>query len=432
MKVLVVGGGGKEHAIVWKLSQSRHVDRIYCCPGNAGISEIAECIDVSPYDFDALIDFVKYEWIDLTIVSTEEPLLKGVGDLFEKEGCKILGPNRAAAQLGASRVFAKDLMRLYGIPTAEYKVFTFYLHAEDYVRLKGTPLVIKADGPVEGDGTFEAFTVEEAIDALRLIMKDRVFGDAGKQVIIEEALKGEEISFMIFTDGKTFAPLAVSKNHKRIFDGDMGATTEGMGAYSPVPVITKQIETAIMGKIMRPLLKALNSEGIQYRGILSADILIDKGNPFVLELDCTFGDPEMQTVLPRLKTDFMEIALVIANERLSDIQNIIEWKQEASVCIVVSSRGYPSKYQKGLVISGLEKAKKMKDVIVFHAGTAYNNDDIVTSDGRVVSVSALGADIQDARAKAYRAVEEIFFEGMHYRKDIGINKNVHLELAEGE
>lgn len=420
MKVLVIGGGGKEHAIVWKLSQSRHVDRIYCSPGNAGIAEIAECIDVSPHDFSALIDFVKYEWLDLTIVSTEEPLSSGIVNSFEKEGCRILGPNRAAVQLKASRVFAKDLMRLYGIPTAKYKVFTFYLHAEDYVRLKGTPLVIKADGTAEGDGTFVAFTVDEAVDALRLIMKERVFGEAGKQVIIEEALKGEEISFMVFTDGKTFVPLAVSRNYKRMFDGDMGPITQGMGAYSPVPVITKEIESVIMGKIMRPMLKALNSEGIRYRGILTADILIDRGNPYVLELDCTFGDPEIQAVLPRLKTDFMEIALAITDERLSDIQNIIEWRQEASVCIMVSSGGYPGKYEKGLVISGLEKAKKMKDVVVFHAGTAYNNGDIITSDGRVISVSALGADIQDARAKAYRAVEEIFFEGMHYRKDIGI------------
>jgi phosphoribosylamine--glycine ligase len=420
VKVLVIGGGGKEHAIVWKLSQSRHVDRIYCCPGNAGIAEIAECIDVSPHDFDALIDFVKYEWIDLTMVSAEEPLSGGIVDSFEKEGCRILGPNMAAAQLKASRVFAKDLMRLYGVPTAGYKVFTFYLHAEDYVRLKGTPLVIKADGITDGNGTFVALTVEEAIDALRLIMKERVFGEAGKQVIIEDALKGEEISFMIFTDGKSFVPLAVSRNQKRIFDGDMGPITQGVGAYSPVPVITKEIESVIVGKIMRPILKALNSEGIRYRGILTADILIDKGKPYALGLDCTFGDPEIQAVLPRLKTDLMEIALAITDERLSDIQSIVEWRQEASVCIVVSSGGYPGKYQKGLVIAGLEKAKKMKDIVVFHAGTVYKNGDIITSDGRVISVSAIGCNIQDARAKAYRAVGEIFFEGMHYRKDIGM------------
>jgi phosphoribosylamine--glycine ligase len=420
MKVLVIGNGAREHAIVWKLSQSRHVNRIYCCPGNAGIAEIAECINVGPYDFDALIDFVKYEWIDLTIVGTEEHLSKGIVDLFEKSGCRILGPNRAVAQLGSSRVFAKDFMRLHRIPTAEYKVFTSYLHAEDYVRLKVAPLIIKTDRPVEGNGTFVVFTMVEAIDALRMIMKDRTFGDANKRVIIEEGLKGEEVSFMIFTDGKTFIPLAVSKNYKQIFDGNKGPVTEGMGAYSPVPMITKELEAIIMAKIIQPTMKALNLEGLRYKGILTADILIKEDDPYMLELDCTFGDPEIQTVLPRLRADFMEIALAITDERLSDVQDKIEWRQDASVCVVVSSGGYPDKYQKGLIISGLEKVEKMKDAFIFHADTAYHNGDIITSGGRVISVSTLGAHIKDARAKAYRAVEEIYFDGMHYRNDIGV------------
>jgi phosphoribosylamine--glycine ligase len=420
MKVLVIGDSAREHAIVWKLSKSRHVNRIYCCPGNAGIAEIAECINVGPYDFDALIDFVKYEWIDLTIVGTGEHLSKGIVDLFEKSGCRIFGPNRAVAQLGSSRVFAKDFMRLHRIPTAEYKVFTSYLHAEDYVRLKGAPLIIKTDRPVEDNGTFVVFTMVEAIDALRMIMKDRAFGDANKRVIIEEGLKGEEVSFMIFTDGKTFTPLAFSKNYKQIFDGNKGLITEGMGAYSPVPMITKELEAIIMAKIIQPTIKALNLEGLRYKGILTVDILIKEEDPYMLELDCTFGDPEIQTVLPRLRADFMEIALAITNERLSDVQDIIEWRQDASVCIVVSSGGYPNKYQKGLIISGLEKVKKMKDVFIFHADTAYHNGDIITSGDRVISVSTLGAHIKDARAKAYRAVEEIYFEGMHYRKDIGL------------
>lgn len=419
MKVLVIGGGGKEHAIVWKLSQSRHVKKIYCCPGNAGIAEIAECIDISPYDFDALIDFIKYEWIDLTIVNAEEPLLKGVVDSVEKEGCRILGPTKASAQIGFSRIFAKTLMRHYRIPMPEYKVFTFYPHAEDYVRLKGSPIVIKADGLVGSSGTFLAFTVEEAIDNLRLLMKDRIFGDAVKQVIIEDFLKGKEITFMVFTDGKTLAPLEVSKNHKQLFDGNLGPNTEGMGAYSPVPFITKEIETVIMDKIMRPLVKALHSEGLRYKGVLSADILMNKEGIYVLELGCTFRDPESQTVLPRLKTDLMEISFAITDERLSDIQDAIEWKNEVSVCVVASSGGYPRMYQKGFIISGLEKVKKMEDIFVFHAGTTYNNGDIVTSEGRVISVSAIGFDIKDARAKVYSAVEEIYFERMHFRKDIG-------------
>lgn len=419
MKVLVIGGGGKEHAIVWKLSQSRHVKKIYCCPGNAGIAEIAECIDVSPYDFGALVDFIKYEWIDLTIVNAEETLLKGVVDSVEKEGCKIVGPTKASAQIGFSRVFAKDLMRHYRIPTPEYKVFTFYPHAEDYVRLKGYPIVIKADGLIGGNSTFLAFTVEEAIDALRLLMKDRIFGDAVKRVIIEDFLEGEEVAIMVFTDGKTLAPLEILKNHKQLFDADIGPNTEGMGAYSPVPFVKKGMETVIIDKIMRPLLRALHSEGLRHKGILSADILINKEGLYVLELGCTFGDPESQTVLPRLKTDLMEISFAITDERLSDIQNAIEWENEASVCVVASSGGYPRMYQKGFIISGLKEVKKMKDVFVFHAGTVYNNGDIVTSEGRVLSVSAIGFDIKDARAKVYSAVEKIHFERIHYRKDIG-------------
>jgi phosphoribosylamine--glycine ligase len=419
VKVLVVGGGGREHAIVWKLSQSRHIDKIYCCPGNAGIAEIAECIDVTPNDIDALIDFVKYEWIDLTIASAEEPLLDGIVNSFERGGCRIFGPNRAAAQIIASRVFAKDLMRLYGVPTSEYKVFASYLHAEDYVRLRGAPLVIKADGHAEGNDTFIASTVEEAIDTLRLILNDRVLGEAGRQVTIEEALEGYEISFMVFTDGKTVIPLAVSKNYKGIFDGGKGPITGGMGACSPAPKITKKFESIILEKIIRPVLKALNSEGIQYRGVLAADIVIEKDNPYVVELDCTFGDPEIQVILPRLRTDFMEIALAITDEKLSGLQNAIEWKQETSLCIVISSKGYPKTYQKGFPISGIDRANQLKGVTVFHAGTAYNNGDIITSEGKVVSVIATGVGIQDVRAKAYRAAEEIYFEGMHYRKDIG-------------
>jgi phosphoribosylamine--glycine ligase len=419
VKVLVVGGGGREHAIVWKLSQSRHIDKIYCCPGNAGIAEIAECIDVTPNDIDALIDFVKYEWIDLTIASAEEPLIEGIVNSFEKGGCRIFGPNRAAAKLRASRVFAKDLMRLYGVPTSQYKVFASYSHAEDYVRLRGAPVVIKADGRAEGNDTFIASTVEEAIDTLRLILNDRVLGETGRQVIIEEVLEGYEISFMVFTDGKTVIPLAVSKNCKGIFDGDKGPITGGVGAYSPVPKITKKFESVILGKIIRPVLKALNSEGIQYRGVLAADIVIEKDNPYAVGLDCTFGDPEIQAILPRLKTDFMELALAITDEKLSDLQNAIEWKQETSLCIVICSKGYPKTYQKGFPISGIDKANQLKDVMAFHGGTAYNNGDIITSEGKVVSVIATGIDIQDVRVKAYRAAGQIYFEGMHYRKDIG-------------
>ena len=419
MKVLVIGGGGREHALVWKLSQSKHINKIYCCPGNAGIAEIAECIDISPDNLSAIIDFVKYEWIDLTIVCSEKLLSRGIVDAFEKEGCRILGPNRDAAQLRPSRVFTKNLMRLYRIPIPEYKVFTSYLHAQDYVNLKGAPIVIKVDGFSEDNGVFLASSVEEAVDALKLIMKDKIFGDAGNRVIIEESLKGEKVSFIIVTDGKTIVPLTSLHKYKQIFNGDKGLDTAGMGAYSPSPIITGELETIIMEKIMRPALKALNSEGIKYKGILSADLTVDKVRPYVFEFNCCFGDPETQTILPRLKTDFTDMALAIIEERLSDID--IEWRQEASVCIVVSSRGYPGKYQKGVVITGLEKVKAVEDIVVLHAGTSFSNKDIITSGGRVVSITATGADIKGAKIKAYNAVEKISFDGMHYRKDIGDN-----------
>ncbi len=416
MKVLVIGSGGREHAIVWKLSQSRHVDKIYCARGNAGIAEIAECIDVDMSNFDALLDLVRYEWIDLTIVGPEDPLSRGIVDVFEKEGRRIIGPTKAAAQLESSKVFAKEFMKRHRIPTAEYKVFTSYLHAEDYVRMKGAPIVIKADGLAAGKGVIVASTVDEAIDALRLIMKDRAFGNAGNKVIVEECLKGEEASFMVFTDGRTIVPMASSQDHKRVFDNDKGPNTGGMGAYSPAPVITKELESVVMDTIMRPTIEGLRSEGIKYKGILYAGLMIDDGQPNVLEFNCRLGDPETQPVLLRLDTDLVDICMAIADEKLSDVN--IEWKDEASVCVVLASGGYPGKYEKGKIISGLNDAKEMDDVVVFHAGTSFNNNEIVTNGGRVLGVTALGKGIKDAKERAYEAIKKIHFEGMHYRSDI--------------
>lgn len=417
MKVLVIGSGGREHAIVWKLSQSRHVDKIYCMPGNAGIAEIAECIDVNN-DFEALLDFVKYEWIDLTIVGPEDPLSKGIVDIFEKDGRKIIGPNREASMLEASKVFAKDFMRRYGIPTAQYKVFTSYVHAEDYVRFKGAPIVVKADGLAAGKGVFVAKTIDEAIDALRLIMKEKVFGDAGERVVIEDCLEGEEASFMAFCDGTTIVPMVSSQDHKRVFDNDEGPNTGGMGAYSPAPVITEEIEETVMKKIMIPAIRGMRSEGIKYKGILYAGLMIKDGLPYVLEFNCRFGDPETQPVLSRLETDLVDISFAILEERLSEIE--IKWRPDASVCVVLASKGYPGKYDKGKIITGLDKLKGADGLFIFHAGTAYNNGNIVTAGGRVLGVTALGKDIAEARKRAYKAIEEIRFEGMHFRKDIGL------------
>lgn len=416
MKVLVIGGGGREHALVWKLSQSSQVDKIYCAPGNAGISELAECIDFGQKGFDALIDFIKYEGIDLTIVGPEEPLSKGIVDAIEKEGRKVLGPNKKAAQLESSKVFAKDFMKRYGIPSAEYRVFTSYVHAEDYVKMKGTPIVIKADGLAAGKGVFIAGTMDEATEALRLIMKDKAFGDAGNRVVVEELIEGEEASFMVFCDGNTVVPMASSQDHKRAFDGDAGPNTGGMGAYSPAPVITEELETVIMEKIMAPVMKGLRMEGISYKGILYAGLMIRDNKPYVLEFNCRLGDPETQPVLARLDTDLVDIAYAIANGKLADME--IKWKPETAVCVVIASKGYPGNYEKGKIITGLETMKEQEDVFVFHSGTTFKDENIVTAGGRVLGVTALGIGITEAREKAYKAIKHIHFDGMHYRKDI--------------
>jgi len=416
MKVLVVGGGGREHTIAWKLAQSRLVDKIYCAPGNAGISEIAECIDIRPDNFDALVDLVKYEWVDLTIVGPEDPLAKGIVDAFEKEGRRIMGPNRAAAQLEASKVFAKDFMRRHRIPSADYKVFSSHVHAEDYVRLKGAPIVIKAEGLAAGKGVIVATTVNEAIDAIRLIMKDRAFGDAGNRVLVEECLQGEEASFMAFTDGATVIPMVSSQDHKRVFDHDRGPNTGGMGAYSPAPVVTKELESVIMAKIMKPTIEGLRSEGISYKGILYAGLMIRDGSPQVLEFNCRLGDPETQPVLSRLDTDLVDIALAITDGKLAETE--IRWKDDASVCVVVASGGYPGTYEKGRAITGLAEAKKVNNVMVFHAGTTFEDGTVVTNGGRVLGVTSTGPTIRSAKERAYEAIKKIHFEGMHYRTDI--------------
>lgn len=417
MKVLVIGGGGREHALVWKLSQSPRVDKIYCAPGNAGISELAECVDIKGDDADALLNFVKYNWIDLTVVGPEAPLTAGVVDAFIKEERRIFGPDKKGAQLEGSKIFAKDFMRKYGIPSAEYKSFSSYVQAEEYVRLKGAPIVIKADGLAAGKGVIVASTVEEASEALKMIMKDRAFGDAGSRVVVEECLKGEEASFMILTDGKTVVPLATSQDHKRIFDGDQGPNTGGMGAYSPAPVVTEALGEEIMRSIIGPIMNGLARERISFRGVIYVGVMVCNGKPYVLEFNVRFGDPEAQPVLMRLDSDFFDLLKATAEGRLKEID--VRWKKDSAVCIVISSKGYPGPYEKGIPIRGLDSFKNDKNVVVFHAGTALNNGSIVTSGGRVLGVTALGSDIRAARDTAYRAVEKISFEGMHYRKDIG-------------
>lgn len=417
MKVLVIGGGGREHAIVWKLMQSPKVDRIYCAPGNAGISEIAECIDIKGDDLDGLIDFVKYNWIDLTVVGPEAPLAAGIVDRFIKEERTIFGPVAAGARLEGSKKFSKDFMQRYGIPTAEYKTFSSLAQAKDYVRLKGAPIVVKADGLAAGKGVIVAKTVEEAASALEMIMKDKVFGDAGKRVVVEQCMMGEEASFMFLTDGETVVPLATSQDHKQIFDGDTGPNTGGMGAYSPAPVLTAELQEEIMETIVAPVMKGLKREQIKYRGVIYVGIMMNNGKPHVLEFNVRFGDPEAQPVLSRLDSDLFELLKATAEGRLNDVE--VKWKDDVSICVVLSSDGYPGPYEKGKKITGLDSVRDKKDVVVFHAGTGLKNGDVVTTGGRVLGVTALGRDIKAAQDKAYSAIKEIGFEGMYYRKDIG-------------
>ena len=417
MKVLVIGSGGREHALVWKLSQGPRVDKIFCTPGNAGISEIAECLDIKTDDIGALVNFAKYEGIDLTVVGPEAPLTAGIVDAFVKEDRRIFGPDKLGAQLEGSKVFAKEFMLKYGIPTAEYKAFTSYLHAKEYIQLKGAPIVIKADGLAAGKGVFVAASVEESIDALKLIIKERAFGSAGDKVIVEQCLKGEEASFMVLTDGKTFIPLATSQDHKTVFDNDKGPNTGGMGAYSPAPIITESLEADIIKNIIKPVIKGLTKERINYRGIIYAGLMICDGKPYVLEFNCRFGDPEAQPVLMRLDSDLFDALKATSEGKLKDIK--LSWKNDASVCVVLTSKEYPGSYEKGKVIKGLDSLKNRDDLMVFHAGTSMDDKDFVTSGGRVLGVTALGKDIRSAKENAYQAIKKIHFDGMHYRKDIG-------------
>ncbi len=417
MKVLVIGGGGKEHAIVWKLSQSRHISKVYCCPGNPGIAGIAELIDIRPDDFGALIDFAKYEWIDFTIVGSGQVFSRDIVPLFEREGCRIFGAGRTAAKAESSRVFAKNLMRLHRIPTAEYKVFNSYLQAEDHIRMKGAPIVIKTDGFADAS-IFRAKTVEEATEILKNIMNKRMLGDAGNQVIIEKNLPGEQFTFVALTDGKTVRPLTSLVVCRNLYDKNRGPGTIGMGAYSPAPIVTRELGETITDKIMLPLAKALGADGLPYKGFLSADIVLHKGVATVLGFHGNFSDPDTQTVLPRLKTDFVDMALAVMEERLSDV--VIEWEHESSVWVVMASKGYPGNDTKGATISGLERVQQLKDVVVFHEDTAFQNSSVVSAGGRVISIAAAGAGIEAAREQAYNAAEMVHFDGMHFRTDIGI------------
>jgi phosphoribosylamine--glycine ligase len=417
MKVLIVGGGGREHALAWKISQSTKVSKIYAAPGNAGIGQMAECVPVSSEDIPGLLSFAKGRKIDLTVVGPEGPLSLGIVDAFTKAGLRIFGPGGGAAEIEASKSFAKDLMKKYRIPSADYEVFTDRAAAETYIRAKSAPIVVKADGLAAGKGVVVAETIDEAVDALDLIMTKKTFGAAGERVVIEECLKGEEASFMAFTDGRTVVPMASAQDHKRVFDGDKGPNTGGMGAYSPAPVVTKKLERQVMEEIMVPTVRAMEKEGRPYRGVLYAGLMIHDGIAKVLEFNARFGDPETQPVLARLDTDLVAIIEAILDGRLAQVE--VKWKPDSAVCVVIASGGYPGSYEKGKAITGLDRAAVRENVLVFHAGTAVKDGKIVTEGGRVLGVTGVGPVVAAAIDNAYAAVRDISFEGAHYRKDIG-------------
>jgi phosphoribosylamine--glycine ligase len=417
MKVLVIGSGGREHTLVWKLNQSKPVTNIYCAPGNAGIKKLATCVRIAADDIDALLDFAKKEKIDLTVVGPENPLTSGIVDRFEEEGLRIFGPSAAAAELEGSKVFSKNFLHKYSIPSAAYKVFAKPGAAKKYIDKIGAPCVVKADGLAAGKGVIVARSKSEAKKAVDLIMKDKAFGAAGNKLVIEEFLEGEEASFIAFVDGETVLPLPSSQDHKAIFEGDRGPNTGGMGAYSPAPVMTEAMTMRVMNEVMLPTVRGMAEEGRPIKGMLYAGMMINGDRIDVLEFNCRFGDPECQPLLMRLKTDLLEVFDKAIDGRLNEIELDID--PRPTVCVVMASQGYPGKYETGKPITGLVTAAKMKNVMVFHAGTAIKNRRTVTSGGRVLGVTASGSTIAKAIARAYKAVDKIKWNGCYFRRDIG-------------
>ncbi|WCK55025.1 phosphoribosylamine--glycine ligase [Aneurinibacillus sp. Ricciae_BoGa-3] len=416
MKVLVVGSGGREHALVWKLNQSPLVSEVYCAPGNAGIASIARCEAIDTEDFAGLADLVNREDIGMTVIGPENPLLDGIVDYFEERGLPVFGPRKNAALIEGSKTFAKDLMKKYGIPTGAYQSFTDYEEALAYIKQQGAPIVIKADGLAAGKGVVVAATLEEAVDAIRYMLQDGAFGQAGSQVVVEEFLQGEEMTILSFVDGTTVIPMVPSQDHKPVFNGDKGPNTGGMGTYSPVPHIDEQVVQKAVETIVKPTARAMVQEGRPFRGILYTGLMITEKGPMVIEYNARFGDPETQVVLPRLKSDLAEIFLAVIEGNLDKLPTI-EWREEAAVCVVMASGGYPGPYDKGHVIQGLPN--NTDTVTVFHAGTASKDGEIVTAGGRVLGVTAIGSDLYEAQDRAYTAIRSISFDGAHYRSDIG-------------
>jgi len=409
MRVLVIGGGGREHAICWKISQNPEIKEIFCVPGNGGIERIAHCEKMPHEDnFSELIKFVKENKVDFTIVGPEAPLVGGVVDVFQKEGLKIFGPNKKAARLEGSKVFAKKFMKKYGIPTAEFKTFSDLDKAISYIDKQKKQIVVKADGLAGGKGSFVTQSKEEAVDACRKIMQEKIFGSAGDKVVIEERLKGREVSFFVLTDGSSIKPLVSSKDYKPLYDNDKGPNTGGMGAFSPAP-LKSYLSRKIMRKIVKPTLRGLKNEGIAYKGVLYFGLIICQGEPFVLEYNCRFGDPETQVTLPRLYNGLVDVCMAVEEETLGSLD--LKWRARATTCVVLASEGYPGSFEKGKIITGLDEIARIRNVFAFCAGVKKKNNNFLTDGGRVIGVTGMGKNLKEATKAAYRGVKKINFEG---------------------
>ncbi|WP_447972427.1 phosphoribosylamine--glycine ligase [Nitrospira sp. Kam-Ns4a] len=416
MKVLVIGGGGREHALVWKIARSPRVSRVYCAPGNAGIGELARCVPIPADDIPGLRTFASTEGVDLTVVGPEAPLALGIVDEFRKAKLKIVGPTRGAAQIEASKTFAKELMVRSRIPTPTARSFDSLDPALQYLAHHPLPVVVKADGLAQGKGVVVAFTREEASQAVTAMLGEQAFGAAGRRVVIEEYLDGEELTVMAFTDGKTVVPMVPAQDHKRVGDGDTGPNTGGMGAYAPAPLGTPSLQARVMREVLGPIVDALTRVGSPFHGVLYAGLMVVHGTPYVLEFNARMGDPEAQVVLPLLKTDLVEILDAVAEHRLEQLK--VEWHDRAAVCVVLTSGGYPGSYVTGFPIMGLADRAPSENVLVFHAGTGRRDGDLVTAGGRVLGITGLGSDLRTARERAYAAARTVTFPGCHFRSDI--------------
>ena len=417
MKVLIVGGGGREHAIAWKVAESPLVDKVYCAPGNAGIEEVAECVPIGAMEFDKLVAFAKEKAIDLTVIGMDDPLVGGIVDAFEAEGLRVFGPRKNAAIIEGSKAFSKDLMKKYGIPTAAYENFTDPQAALDYLETAKMPIVLKADGLALGKGVLICQNLEEARAGVKEIMEDKKFGSAGNQMVVEEFMTGREVSVLCFCDGTNIVPMTSAQDHKRAKDGDQGLNTGGMGTFSPSPFYTEEVNAFCMEHIFKPTMAAMKAEGRDFVGILFVGLMLTEDGPKVLEYNARFGDPETQVVLPRMKTDLVEMFEACIDGKMAEKH--LEFEDNAAVCVVLASDGYPVSYEKGYPITGFEKFHADEGYYCFHAGTKRNEKGIVTNGGRVLGVTAKGTTLKEARANAYKATEWIEFDNKYMRHDIG-------------